>query len=194
MNEFWFYAELGFYHVMNIKAYDHILFFAVLVVPYLFKDWKRVLWLVTIFTLGHTISLLLSVYNILSIKVAYVEFLIPLTIFITGLYNVFTAGKSVSSDKINLFFFSSLFFGLIHGLGFAGYFKQMVAEQDAKFLKTLVFALGVEGAQLLVAFIILLIGVIVQSVFRFNRRDWIMILSAIIIGITIPMLIERYPF
>lgn len=194
MDLFWFYLKLGFDHVMNFKAYDHILFFAALVVPYVFKDWKRVLWLVTIFTLGHTVSLLLAVYGILRMGAVYVEFLIPLTIFVTAMYNVFTAGKSAASDKVNLVFFTSLFFGLIHGLGFAGYFKQMVADDDAKFVKTLEFALGVEGAQLLVAFVILLIGVIVQSVFRFNRRDWVMILSSIIAGVTIPMLLERYPF
>ncbi|GLB53117.1 hypothetical protein NBRC110019_21570 [Neptunitalea chrysea] len=194
MDEFLFYSKLGFNHVLDIKAYDHVLFFAALVVPYLFKDWKRVILLVTIFTVGHTLTLLLAVYGQLSFSGTYIEFLIPITIFITALYNVFTAGKSVSGKGLNLVFFTSLFFGLIHGLGFSRYFKQIVAQQDTKFIKTLEFALGVEAAQVIVAFLILLLGVLMQTVFRFNRRDWILVLSSIIIGMVIPMLINTYPF
>ncbi|GLB48261.1 HupE/UreJ family protein [Neptunitalea lumnitzerae] len=194
MDQFLFYLQLGFNHVLDIQAYDHVLFFAALVVPYLFKDWKRVLLLVTLFTIGHTLTLILAVYNFINVNGAYVEFLIPITIFITALYNVFTAGKSVSSNKINLVVFTSLFFGLIHGLGFSRYFKQIVAGDSAKLVKSLEFALGVEAAQIIVAFAILLLGVLVQTIFRFNRRDWVMVLSSIIIGMVIPMLINTYPF
>lgn len=194
MNQFWFYFNLGLHHVLDINAYDHVLFFIAVVVPYAFKDWARVLWLVTIFTIGHTLSLLLSVFGFVNINAGYIEFLIPLTILTTAVFNVFTAGKGNRKEKFGLVFFTTLFFGLIHGLGFSNYFKQIVAGQDNKFLKLLEFALGIEAAQVIVVLIVLILGFICQSVFRFNRRDWVMVISSIIIGIVIPMLLETYPF
>ncbi len=194
MDQFWFYTQLGLGHVLDIHAYDHILFFAALVIPYFFKDWKRVLGLVTLFTIGHTLTLLLAVYEVVAIDAGYVEFLIPVTIFITALYNVFTASKQKSNQKVSLVYFSSLFFGLIHGLGFSNYFRQIVAGQEAKLVKSLAFALGVELSQVLVGFIVLFAAVMFQNIFRIKHRDWILVLSAIVAGITIPMLAETFPF
>jgi hypothetical protein len=108
---FWFNVQYGINHVLDIKAYDHVLFLIVLTVPYLFKDWKRVLLLVTMFTLGHTLSLVLAVYNIVSVKSAMVEFLIPITILIVALFNVFTSGKGAQKEKVGVLFLSTLFFG-----------------------------------------------------------------------------------
>lgn len=194
MDQFWFYTQLGLGHVLDIHAYDHILFFAALVIPYFFKDWKRVLGLVTLFTIGHTLTLLLAVYEVVAIDAGYVEFLIPVTIFITALYNVFTASKQKSNQKVSLVYFSSLFFGLIHGLGFSNYFRQIVAGQEAKLIKSLAFALGVELSQVLVGFIVLFAAVMFQNIFRIKHRDWILVLSAIVAGITIPMLADTFPF
>ncbi len=194
MSEFWFYCKLGFDHVLDIKAYDHILFLILLAVPYTFIHWKRVLWLVTLFTLGHSLSLLLSVYDIVSVNTSLVEFLIPVTILIGAVFNIFTAGKGAKKEKLGLLFFITLFFGLIHGLGFANYFKQIVAGNSSKFLSLLEFALGIEIAQILIVLLILVIGFLCQTVFRFNRRDWVMVASAIILGMVIPMLISNYPY
>ena len=88
-DNFWFNVQYGINHVLDLKAYDHVLFLIVLTVPYLFKDWKRVFLLITMFTLGHTLSLILAVYNIISVKATMVEFLIPITILIVALFNVF---------------------------------------------------------------------------------------------------------
>ena len=105
MSEFWIYSEIGFWHVLDIKGYDHILFLIALSAPYAFKDWRRVLILVSVFTLGHTLALMLSVFEIVTIKTSLVEFLIPITILVTGLYNIFTAGKSAKGGNINLIAF-----------------------------------------------------------------------------------------
>ena len=123
MSEFWIYFQIGLRHVLDIHAYDHVLFLIALAVPYSFNDWKRILLLVTLFTVGHTMALFLSVYGIVAIKVNVVELLIPITILITALFNLFTAGKSSKKESINLVFFITLFFGIIHGLGFSNYFK-----------------------------------------------------------------------
>lgn len=181
---------MGLFHVLDIKAYDHILFLIVLAVVYQFKQWKKVVWLITLFTIGHSITLALSAYNILKVRADLVEFLIPLTIFITGLMNVLTARKaSVGKENQNLFF--ALFFGLIHGLGFSNYFKAMIGRSEDKLFPLIEFALGVEVAQIIIVGLILLIGGLVQSVFGVNRRDWILIASSIVIGFACQMMINR---
>ncbi len=190
MNDFILYFKMGLFHVLDLKAYDHILFLIVLAVVYQFKQWKKVIWLITLFTLGHSITLALSAYNVIRVREDLVEFLIPLTIFITGLMNVLTARKaSVGKENQNLFF--ALFFGLIHGLGFSNYFKAMIGRASDKFLPLVEFALGVEAAQIIIVGLILLIGGLVQSVFGVNRRDWILITSAIVIGFACQMMMNR---
>ncbi|CAM1345326.1 HupE/UreJ family protein [Tenacibaculum amylolyticum] len=190
MNDFILYFKMGLFHVLDLNAYDHILFLIVLAVVYQFKQWKKVLWLITLFTIGHSITLALSAYNILKVRADLVEFLIPLTIFITGLMNVLTARKaSVGKDNQNLFF--ALFFGLIHGLGFSNYFKMMIGKSESKLMPLLEFALGVEAAQVIIVLLILLVGGVVQSVFGVNRRDWILVVSSIVIGFAIQMMLNR---
>ncbi|WGH74379.1 HupE/UreJ family protein [Tenacibaculum tangerinum] len=190
MNDFIFYFKMGLFHVLDFKAYDHILFLIVLTVVYQFKQWTKVLWLITLFTIGHSITLALSAYGILNVRADLIEFLIPLTIFITGLMNVLTAKKaSVGKENQNLFF--ALFFGLIHGLGFSNYFKMMIGKTSDKFLPLVEFALGVEAAQIIIVLGILLLGALVQSIFNVNRRDWILIMSSIVIGFSLQMMIDR---
>lgn len=193
LDEFWFHVNYGINHVLDINAYDHVLFLTVLTVPYMFKDWKRVLFLVTTFTLGHTVSLVLAAFNIISINNSLVEFLIPITILAVAVFNVFTAGKTIQKSKLGVLFFSTLFFGLVHGLGFAGEFKILVGASDSKWATLLEFALGIEIAQVIVVFIVLFLGYVLQTVFRFSRKDWMLVVSSIVIGMALPMVIERWP-
>lgn len=190
MNDFIFYFKMGLFHVLDFKAYDHILFLIVLAVVYQFKQWTKVLWLITLFTIGHSITLALSAYGVLNVRADLIEFLIPTTIFITGLMNVLTAKKaSVGKENQNLFF--ALFFGLIHGLGFSNYFKIMIGKTSDKLLPLVEFALGVEAAQIIIVLGFLLIGAIVQSIFNVNRRDWILVMSSIVIGFALQMMFDR---
>lgn len=191
MDNFMFYLQQGFFHVINWKAYDHILFLVALTAIYTFADWKRILILVTLFTLGHTFTLILSAYNIIKINNTYVEFLIPATIFVTALFNMFTAGKSSKKNKLSINLFFAFFFGLIHGLGFAGYFRMIVAANEDKLLPLLEFALGIEGAQIVIVLLILILAFAFQTIFRFSKRDWVLVISSLIIGIIIPMLINN---
>jgi hypothetical protein len=163
-------------------------------VPYLFKDWKRVLLLVTLFTLGHCLSLVLAAYNVVSVNGKLVEFLIPITIIITAIYNVFTAGKKDKNKKVGLLVFAALFFGLIHGLGFAREFTMVFGDADSKLLALVEFALGIEIAQVIIVFVVLFVGMLFQTIFRFSQRDWVMVLSSIVIGLVIPILIENNIF
>lgn len=189
LENFWFNVEYGINHVLDINAYDHVLFLIVLTIPYLFKDWKRVLLLVSLFTLGHTLSLVLAAYNVVSVNGKLVEFLIPITILVVALFNVFTAGKGAQKERLGVLFFSTLFFGLVHGLGFAREFQILVGRSDNKLVTLLEFALGIEIAQIIIVFIVLFLGYLMQTVFRFSKRDWIMVISAVVVGLVIPMIL-----
>ncbi|MBC5839505.1 HupE/UreJ family protein [Flavobacterium muglaense] len=192
MSEFWIYFQIGLKHVLDIHSYDHVLFLIALAVPFSFKDWKRIVLLVSLFTIGHTMALVLSVFGIIAVKVSVVELLIPITILITALFNLFTAGKSNKKESINLVFFITLFFGIIHGLGFSNYFKSILGgSPTSKLLPLGEFALGIEAAQIVVVFIVLILSYLVQTVFRFSKRDWTLVMSAFIIGVVIPMIIEN---
>lgn len=190
MDDFILYFQLGLNHVLDFNAYDHILFLIVLAVIFSFNQWKKALWLITFFTIGHTLTLGLAAYKIINIDVAIVEFLIPVTIFITGVANVVRVGKASSGrEKLNLIF--ALFFGLVHGLGFSNYFRLMIGQEEDKMLPLLEFALGIEASQVIIVFGILALGGLLQNFFRVSKRDWVLVTSAIVIGFTIPMMIER---
>ena len=155
MSDCWLYFKLGLEHVLDWNAYDHVLFLIVLCAGYTFATWKRLLVLVTLFTVGHTISLLLANYEVVSVSGAWIEFLIPITILAGAIFNLFTAGKSNRSEKLGVLYLVTLFFGLIHGFGFASYFKMLSDDQDL--LHLLEFALGIEVSQIIVAFFVLIL-------------------------------------
>ncbi|GAB7255895.1 HupE/UreJ family protein [Polaribacter sp. OB-PA-B3] len=190
MDDFILYFKMGLNHVLDFNAYDHILFLIVLAVVFNFNQLKKVLWLVTLFTIGHSITLALSAYGILNIDMKLIEFLIPVTIFITGVINVFTAKKSsYGKENTNLVF--ALFFGLIHGLGFSSYFKMMIGKEEDKLMPLLEFAVGIEAAQIIIVLGILIIGTLLQNFFKVTRRDWILVCSSIVIGFSIQMMLDR---
>jgi len=191
MSEFWIYFEKGLRHILNPYAYDHILFLIALSIPYAFKDWKRLLLLITVFTVGHTLTLMLSVFGVVIIKVNLIEFLIPITILVVAFFNLFTAGKSSKQESISVIGFVTLFFGIIHGLGFASYFKTVVGgSSQSKLLPLSEFSLGIEVSQIVVVFIVLILSYIVQTFFRFSKRDWTLVMSSFVIGVVLPMIIQ----
>jgi hydrogenase/urease accessory protein HupE len=190
MDDFILYLKMGLNHVLDFSAYDHILFLIALAVIFSFDQLKKVLWLITLFTIGHTLTLALSAYGVLKIDVKIVEFLIPVTIFITGVVNILNLGKTSSTkNNINLIF--ALFFGLIHGLGFSNYFRMMIGREEDKLMPLIEFALGIELSQVIIVLGILIIGSLVQSFFKVTKRDWVLVISSIVIGFVIPMMIER---
>ena len=191
MSEFWIFFEKGLRHILDLSAYDHILFLIALTIPYAFKDWKRLLLLVTIFTIGHTVALLLSVFGVVIIKVNLVEFLIPITILIIAFFNLFTAGKSSKQESISVIGFVTLFFGIVHGLSFAGYFNTLLGgSPQSKLLPLSEYSLGIETSQIIVVFIVLILSYIVQTFFRFSKRDWTLVMSSFVIGVVLPMIIS----
>ncbi len=194
MQDFWFYIKLGLNHVLDFAAYDHILFLAALALPFTFKSWKKVLLLATIFTIAHCFSLYLSVYGILVMDVSLVEFLIPVTIFGTALFNLNYLSASLVHKSIVLHVFATAFFGLIHGFGFSNYFNMLMAEEEDKLTPLLGFAAGIELAQVIIVLLVLAISFMFQSVLMVKSKPFLIIASILIILITIPMLIATFPW
>lgn len=187
-SDFLFNVQYGIDHVLDINGYDHVLFLILLTVAYSFESWKQLFMLVTAFTLGHTVALLLAAYGVLNIDDALVEFLIPVTIALAAIYNIIDGGKSIKSKGASWLFLITLCFGVVHGLGFGREFKLFIGKSDDKLLPLLEFALGIEIAQLIIVFLVLLLGLVTQVIFKRNRRDWILVVSSAVLGLVIPIL------
>lgn len=189
MQEFSMYFEEGWQHIADLGGYDHILFIMALCAVYLMNDWKKVLILVTAFTVGHSITLALSVLNIVRVSTDLIEFLIPVTIVITALGNALRGGKEPGRVQWN--YFLALFFGLIHGLGFSNYLRSMLGRQSDIVQPLLAFNLGLEFGQLIIVTIILILSQLIIQIGKVSRRDWTIFLSAAIFGVAFVMSIER---
>jgi hypothetical protein len=193
MSEFWIFVEIGVKHVLNWNGYDHLLFLLALAAPYAFSDWKRLLISVSLFTLGHSISLFLGAYELVTVQSTIIEFLIPLTIFGTALFTLLSAGKfSKTNTKFQFIHYLTVFFGLIHGLGFSYYFNSLLAgNPSTKLANLLQFSIGIELAQVLVVVFVLIFSTVFQSVLRLSQRDFTLTLSAFVLGVVLPLLIQN---
>ncbi|HEX6168361.1 MAG TPA: HupE/UreJ family protein [Chitinophagaceae bacterium] len=192
MSDFGFYFKLGWEHIISKGALDHQLFILALAAIYLLKDWKQVLILVTAFTIGHSITLALSVFDIIRFSAKWVEFLIPCTIVFTATINLFQKSFTPRSVRIN--YFLALFFGLIHGMGFANSIRFMLASDQSIGWGLFGFNVGLEVGQIVVVLGILLFSTILITLFKVNRRDWVIFASAGALGLSLKMALERLPW
>lgn len=191
MNDLAFYFTLGWHHIISKDALDHQLFILALAAVYLVKDWKKVLVLVTAFTIGHSLTLALSVYDIIRVNSRWVEFLIPCTIIVTAAFNFFQ--KNITTKKLNLNYFFALFFGLIHGLGFANTIRFMLAEDQSIGWSLFGFNIGLEAGQAAVVSLILLISYLFVDRIGLPRKWWIIILSSAALIWAAKFAFERIP-
>lgn len=194
MQDFYFYLKLGLNHVLDFAAYDHILFLFALALPFTFKIWKKVVLLATIFTIAHCLSLFLSVYGILEMDVILIEFLIPVTILGTAVFNLIYVKSTEENRSLGLHIFATAFFGLIHGFGFSNYFNMLMAEAEEKLGPLLGFATGIEISQVLIVFAVLGLSSVFLSFLKVKTQLFVTIASILIILITIPMLIATFPW
>jgi hypothetical protein len=186
MTEFQLYFDLGKDHILDYKnGYDHILFVIALCALYLSRDWRQVLILVTAFTIGHSITLALSTLRIVNVKADLIEFLIPLTIFITAVSNLFKNENNLSGKNIQINYYYAAFFGLIHGLGFSNYLRSILCKDKSIFTQLLSFNLGLEFGQLVIVGIFMIASFILVDLCNINRRDWKMVISSAIAGIAL---------
>lgn len=194
MSEFNVYLQLGFQHILDINGYDHILFVIALCSIYLLKDWKKVLLLVTAFTVGHSITLVLATLDILHFSSDVIEFCIPVTIVLTAFTNFFVKPKngkqSTTSFRNYLRYALAGFFGLIHGLGFSNYLRSLLSRNESITAKLLAFNIGIELGQIIIVLFTLVISYILINWLNVPRREWNLIISGIVIGIAIKLITE----
>ncbi len=190
MNDFGLYFEIGYKHIADLKGMDHILFVMALCLRYQFADWRKILILITAFTIGHSITLALSVYNLVQYSVKWIEFLIPLTIVITAISNLFVK-KFVFKSRFPIIYFLALFFGLVHGLGFSSYLKSLLGTDQNVVRQLLAFNVGLEAGQLLIVTGVLLISFIFVTILKCNRREYLLYVTGGIFALALQMVIER---
>lgn len=193
MNEldFGFFFKLGWSHIVSIDALDHQLFILALVAIYTFKNFKQVFILVTAFTIGHSITLILSALDIIRFESRWVEFLIPCSIVATAFSNLFK--KDFSHKTVNINYYLALVFGLIHGMGFANAVRMMLPKETGMIKSLLAFNIGLEVGQLFFVVVILGVAWLAITRFKINQREWVIFLSAAAFALALQMAIERVP-
>ena len=194
MSLFELYFKLGLQHIADLKGYDHILFILTLCAVYSLKEWKRVLILVTAFTIGHSLTLALATLDLVRVDGNLIEFLIPLTIFVTALANVLTRTQRVTSTLHYLKYSAALFFGLIHGLGFSNYLRSLLGSERGLVLPLFSFNVGIEAGQILIVTVIMLLTKVVVDLLHYPRREWHVLMSGAGLGVSLVLMIERFPF
>lgn len=192
MHPFEFYLKLGFEHIANLNGYDHILFLIALCAIYRIEQWKKILFLVTAFTVGHSITLFLVSFDFFSIPTRIIKGLIPLTIVITALNNVIGKNQSDQNLGVGRNYLLALFFGLIHGMDFSNYFKALIMSADEIIVPLFGFNVGIELGQLLIVFFIIGIAFIFLNLLGVKQREWNIFISGAAFGISILSIIELY--
>ncbi|WP_184190821.1 HupE/UreJ family protein [Chryseobacterium defluvii] len=192
MQDFLFYLNLGWEHIISLDALDHQLFVLALIASYSYQDWKKIMILVTAFTIGHSVTLALSILDIFRVPSDWVEFLIPLTIVLTALDNIIMKNKKQPLMKAN--YYLALIFGLIHGMGFANTARVMIAKSQSIAVPLLGFNIGLELGQIVIVFIILVMLFILLNIFKINKKDWILFVSSGVFALSLKMTLERIPF
>lgn len=192
MSEFELYFDLGREHILDANGYDHILFVIALCTLYSIRDWKQVLILVTAFTVGHSITLALATLEIINVKAELIEFLIPVTIFITAVSNIVRKSDTPNDGSTRLNYLFAGFFGLIHGLGFSSYLRSILGRDESIITQLLAFNLGLEFGQVIIVFVFLIVGFVFVELVGVNRRDWKLVVSSAVAGIALILIRENY--
>ena len=191
MNQFELYLKMGFEHIADVAAYDHIVFLVALCAIYSLKAWKEVLILVTAFTLGHSLTLALAVLDLIRFSPDVIETLIPVTILITCLYNVIFHKEEESLISRRWHYLLALVFGLIHGMGFSNFLRSMLmpGEESQLLTQLLAFNLGVELGQIVIVLIILGLSFVLLEILKVKQLKWNLFVSGAAFGIAITLLL-----
>ncbi len=192
MSPFQAYFQLGFQHISDLTAYDHILFIVALCAMYVLSQWKHILVLVTAFTIGHSLTLALATLNIFTIPSEIVEFLIPLTILLTAIFNILRNEGELTRSTMRLNYGLALFFGLIHGMGFSNYLRQLLGQEDSIWQPLLAFNLGLELGQILIVAVIMGLSYVFINRLKVPHREWNLFVSGAAAGIALILMSETW--
>ncbi|MDP2386542.1 MAG: HupE/UreJ family protein [Bacteroidota bacterium] len=189
MNDFTLWFSTGFEHILDLQGYDHICYVIVLSVLFPLSEWRKLLVLITAFTIGHSLILALSTLNIIRIPQKTIEWMIPLTILLTCVFNLSKRNKSLKAISFN--YILALFFGLIHGMGFSYLLKSMLGREESIVSPLFSFNLGLEVGQLIIVAVVLLISVFLERFCRVEKKNFVFFVSSAVFGIASVMFLER---
>jgi hypothetical protein len=188
MSLFQLYFKLGLQHILDIQGFDHILFVLALCAVYVARDWKKILILVTAFTIGHSLTLALATFNVIQVRGEVIEFMIPVTIAITALTTIFKP-KPSTGKGVQLNYLYAVFFGLIHGLGFSNYLKELLGKEASLWQPLLAFNLGLEAGQIVIVMAFILTTSLLNLA-GVSRREWTLIVSSFVLGVACMLMLE----
>jgi HupE / UreJ protein len=191
MEPFALYLDMGYDHILDVRnGYDHILFVLALCAVYGTRDWRKVLIMVTSFTIGHSITLALATFGVVQYSSKVIEFLIPVTIFITAISNLFRTEESVNRSNIHINYLFAGGFGLIHGLGFSTLLREMLGKSTNITSPLLAFNIGLEIGQIIIVAIFMALTFIIVDLAGVSRRDWKFVISSAVAGIALILIKE----
>ena len=197
MTSFEAYLRLGFAHITDLEGYDHILFVIALCAVYGLRDWRRVLVLVTAFTVGHSITLALATLRLFTYRTEVIEWLIPVTILVTAVANLAAAGKSGEASPSRYPYARyglALLFGLVHGLGFSNFLRSMLGREASLVSPLLAFNVGLEIGQLLIVAAVLGVAFVCTRLLGVARRDWNLVVSGAVAGVALTLIQSTWIF
>lgn len=193
MSEFGLWFSTGVEHITTDGAYDHILFVALVVVAFPVTEWKKILLLITGFTIGHSLSLIMSVYNIFVLKQSVAELFIILTILLTGIFHLWNFRQTAMKNTRILYLLIPLFGG-IHGMGFSYVLREMLGKTGSPGLPLFYFNLGIEAGQVIIVALVLLFSLLLSRVFKLKHTHLKISVSCIAILFSIFILLQRWYF
>lgn len=196
MTSWLYYLKMGLDHITDVNGYDHILFIVALAVSKNLKEWKSLLLLVTAFTIGHSIALAIATFELIGVDSTLTEFLIPVTIVLTCIWNIYQSSSALSKNKeleqppkqIKKELILIIFFGIIHGLGFSNYLRAMITSSESIAETIFLFNVGLETGQVIILTIALMINFMVVRWTKISQSIWSLLISSLIIFISIPLL------
>lgn len=195
------YLQLGFEHIADIRGYDHILFIAALTVAYPLSAWRRLLILVTAFTLGHSLTLALATIGAIRVNTDLVEVLIPATIVIASVSNIVdsrtardAASRAARDRRHHLVLYALAgIFGLVHGLGFSSFLRAVLGQEESIIVPLLAFNAGLEVGQIAIVLVLFALGGLMTHVVRLHQRAWVLAVSGTAAGFALILMVDRIP-
>ena len=183
------FFQSGWEHIVDINAYDHLLFVMTLCAAFKLKEWKQILIIITAFTIGHSGTLILSAFDIIPTDPKLIDLLIPFTIMLTAIANVINYEKNIKFSDAKIKYLIALVFGLIHGLAFASNFKFMLFSDDI-LMPLFLFNIGIEAGQLFIVLLFMIALWFYSNVINGEHFKWNLFISGAGFGIAATIFIN----
>lgn len=193
MSNFWVYFNYGFHLVINFKQPLLFLFFLLISLPFVSKDFLQLLQLLLLYCLSFMLPFTLFAFGLATIKVYAQQSILPLFLIVLGMYFILMAGKMYKKGTYTLLYFVTFVFGILYAiLHSAAWHPYFNINQSGLLLCLSFFAVGLLSGLIVVVVLQLLLSYVMQTVFKFSKRDWFILISALIIGFEISKISYLY--